>query len=356
VPPSSPPSSSGFDADVLTVQTAAAVATISALGSAGVLAAILLHPASYRMSHYVFSISVASFLNALAYIWGWVSHGEPGFECQVQATLFIFSEDAMAIFSLAVALHVYQLLVLRRLFDRLELLCYAVGWGLPAIASAILLAIHGLGPVTEKPGLWCWIRDADGGMTANNVVWWSVVSIDCFRWLVFAVITVLYFRVRRAFGSLVLEGLLAPSRERRVLRRLWQHLLVFLLTRILFVLINVYALIWPSERLPWPCYFCSAVAAASTGMLNAIVYGCSPEAAITGCHERAAGCNLLAGCQRLFWCCPGCRSPLLVGRSPKSAETPFSALGHSDEAGSSTDCTGSRSLLSVAASLARFET
>ena len=113
--------------------------------------------------------------------------------------------------------------------------------------------------------------------------------------------------------------------------------------------LQAYELIWPSERLPWQCYFCSAVAAASTGMLNAIVYGCSPEAAITGCHERAAGCNLLAGCHRLFWCC---RSPLIAGRSPKSAETPFSTLEQSYEADSSTDCTGSRSLLSVAASLA----
>ena len=110
------------------------------------------------------------------------------------------------------------------------------------------------------------------------------------------------------------------------LRRLWLHLLVFLLTRILYVLINVHELIWPAVRLPWPCYFFSSAAAASTGALNALVYGCSPESALTACHERAAGCNLLAACQL---CCPRRWFAALGGggSSPKSWETPLSSVG-----------------------------
>ena len=331
-PPLAPPPPVGFNPDRLTIQFAASVSILSALGSLCVLG-LIIRPTSLapgrqrdgRGSIYIASMSVASLLNAFAYIWGWLSHGEPGIECKVQATLFIFSEDAMALWSLAIAMVVYQSIVLR-VPDRLMLLWQFAGWGVPAAISTVLLALKVVGPVTEKAGLWCWIHDADGGMDDSRVRF-TVSFIDLFRWLIFLMIAALYLRIRREFGSLVLEGLLAPSRERRALRRLWLHLLVFLATRILYVLINVHELIWPTQRLPWPCYFFSSAAAASTGALNALVYGCSPESALTACHERASGCNLFAACQL---CCPRCWLAVLGGgssSSPKSWETPLSSVG-----------------------------
>ncbi|KAL1522003.1 hypothetical protein AB1Y20_021648 [Prymnesium parvum] len=315
VAPPSPPEP--YDAHELTAQLAACIGLISVFGSLAVLLSVFLHPRAYRMNDYIASMSVASLLNATAFVWDWVSHGEPGLQCTVQATLFIISEDAMAIWSLAVVVAIYQVVVWRR-HDRLQLPCHVLGWAIPVCMAVLLLGFNLEGPITSRRGLWCWIRNADSALTQGSAEWVAVVAIDLFRWLLFLLITFLYFRVRRAFGSLVHEGLLAPSREQRALSRLRLHILVFLATRILFVLQNVHSILWPAHPLPWPVYVCSAALAASTGALHAVVYGCSPEVPLCSWHERATGCNLFASCH-------GCLASLGLASSPTPCASPLSS-------------------------------
>ena len=96
---------------------ASGVACTSALGSTLVIAAEIVK--SRDSSRSVAFLSVAALLNSVAYIWSFVGISGRGAQCQAQAVLFLFSEDACAMWSLMIAVRHHS--CCRAAFSRIAL-------------------------------------------------------------------------------------------------------------------------------------------------------------------------------------------------------------------------------------------